>query len=106
MPSGVGPAVVVWAEGYHSHKCTSVVRVPDDTSGGTVRDPYAPVRGKCTWWREVPNDADSHDRMLKASDRRVDCSCFVEGSTWTYKESEVPAECPQNRSCRYYIKGA
>lgn len=70
-----------------------------------MRDPYAPIRGKCMWWREVPNETDVHDRMLKASDKRVDCTCFVEGNAWTYKECEVPAECPQSRYCRYYIKG-
>lgn len=71
-----------------------------------MRDPYAPVRGKCTWWREVPNAQDEHDIMLKAPDKRVDCTCFVEGSVWSFPTCDVPAECPEHRHCRYYIKGA
>ena len=71
-----------------------------------MRDIYAPIPGKCMWWREVPNETDIHDRMLKASDKRVDCTCFVEGKAWTFKECEVPIECPEHRYCRYYIKGA
>jgi len=56
------------------------------------------------WWREVANESDLHDRMLKESDKRVDCTCFVEGAAWTFSECELPAECPRFRSCRYYIK--
>jgi hypothetical protein len=71
-----------------------------------MRDPYAPIRGKCTWWREVPNDTDLHDGMLKPDDKRIDCSCFVEGKVWVFPAAQVPNECPDNRYCRYYIKGA
>jgi len=71
-----------------------------------VRDPFAPVRGKCTWWREVPNETDAHDIMLKDPDKRVECTCFVEGTVWTFPTSDVPGECPNHRYCRYYIKGA
>lgn len=70
-----------------------------------MRDPYAPVRGKCTWWREVPNPNDVYDSRLKEPEKRVDCTCFVVGSVWSYRTCDVPAECPDSLHCRYYIKG-
>lgn len=71
-----------------------------------MRDPYAPVRGKCTWWREFPREEDRLDTRLKPAEKRVDCSCFVEGTVWEFCDADVPVECPQHRYCRYYIKGA
>lgn len=67
-------------------------------------DAYAPVPGKCKWWREQANEDDKFDVRLKRGDKRVTCSCFVEGHYWISKASEVPADCPNARSCRYYIK--
>ena len=71
-----------------------------------VADQYTAIRGKCTWWRESENIEDSHDIMIKAADKRIDCVCFVEGRTWTFLRTEVPSECPENLHCRYYIKNA
>lgn len=68
------------------------------------RNPNNPIRGKCVWWRETPNPEDMYDPRLKDSERRIGCSCFVEGFLWEYTASEVPVECPQNRNCRYYVK--
>jgi len=69
------------------------------SSGG-----YAPVRGKCTWWRETLNVDDAHNLSVKKPDKRVNCTCSVEGQQWTYVQIEVPADCPESRRCRYYIK--
>lgn len=70
------------------------------------RDPYAPIKGKCRWWREFPNDEDTHDPRLKEGQKRVYCSCFVEGKGWTVTKDEVPSDCPEARACRYYIKNS
>lgn len=67
-------------------------------------DAFHPIRGKCNWWREVPVDDDRWDLSVKADDKRVSCTCFVEGKAWTYKTAEVPSDCPDRRYCRYYIK--
>ncbi len=67
-------------------------------------DAYSPVRGKCTWWRETPVEEDAHNITIKAADKRVRCTCFVEGYFWTHRSCEVPADCPNIRHCRYYIK--
>ena len=68
-------------------------------------DAYAPVRGKCVWWREVPNSEDTYNLDVKEPDKRWDCSCFVEGFRWTFPQTEVPVECPKSRQCRYFVKG-
>jgi hypothetical protein len=68
-------------------------------------DPYSPVRGKCVWWREIPNSEDRYDISVKPEKKRIDCSCFVEGYRWTFVTAEIPAECPRHRECRYYVKG-
>ncbi|TLM99236.1 MAG: hypothetical protein FDZ75_00560 [Actinobacteria bacterium] len=65
---------------------------------------YAPIKGKCTWWREMPNEEDRWDVRLKEHERRVYCSCFVEGKGWTVTRADVPSDCPDARHCRYYIK--
>ena len=62
------------------------------------------VKGKCTWWREFPNEEDRFNRSLKADERRVQCICFVEGDTWEYETRDVPADCPFSRRCRYHIR--
>lgn len=64
---------------------------------------YEPQRGKCFYWRESPHPDDTWDVRLKKGERRVVCSCFVEGDTWTYTENEVPSDCPEKKRCRYYI---
>ena len=66
-------------------------------------DPYSPIKGKCTWWREVAVDDDTHDISIKPVDKRVQCSCFVEGLSWTHTRTSVPSECPDSDHCRYYI---
>ena len=68
-------------------------------------DSFSPVRGKCVWWREIPNGEDLYDLGVKDADKRVECSCFIEGFQWTFTRLEVPIECPRNRSCRYFVKG-
>lgn len=67
-------------------------------------DAYTPVRGKCTWWREIPNADDAYNLRIKELDKRVECRCFVEGHFWVYSRAEIPANCPNFKSCRYYIK--
>lgn len=69
-----------------------------------MTDQYTPVRGKCTWWREISVEEDIYDVRLKDEERRVHCSCFVEGKMWSFVRAEIPAECPDNKHCRYYIK--
>jgi hypothetical protein len=67
-------------------------------------DPYSPIRGKCVWWREVANNEDLYDARLKDPQRRIECTCFVEGFRWEMQTAEVPPECPKSKQCRYYIK--
>lgn len=64
---------------------------------------FSPIRGKCFYWREQLNVDDVYDTRVKKDERRVECSCFVEGDRWTYTASTVPADCPQRLHCRYYI---
>jgi len=68
------------------------------------RDPYTPIKGKCVWWREVANHEDLFDARLKDGQKRIECTCFVEGYRWDVVSAEVPDECPRSRMCRYYIK--
>jgi hypothetical protein len=68
-------------------------------------DPYSPIRGKCVWWREIPDVEDRFDVNVKPADKRVECSCFVEGYQWIFSTAEIPLECPRCRGCRYYVKG-
>lgn len=69
-----------------------------------MSDSYAPVRGKCTFWREARSLDDQYDTRIKDDDKRVDCSCFIEGDGWTFRRADVPEDCPNSRRCRYYIK--
>ncbi len=64
---------------------------------------FSPIRNKCFYWREQPHYDDLYDPRVKQGQRRIVCSCFVEGDTWTYPEDDVPADCPQKVHCRYYI---
>ena len=67
-------------------------------------DAYAPVKGKCTYWREALNVEDEFDVTVKRPDKRVECSCFVEGHRWSHTVSTIPADCPKKLQCRYYIR--
>jgi len=69
-----------------------------------MSDAYSPVKGKCTWWRERAVEDDIYDTRLKEHQKRVSCSCFVEGTAWTFARADVPSDCPDMRACRYYIK--
>lgn len=69
-----------------------------------MSDGYTPIRGKCTWWRERPVEEDKYERRIKEEDRRVTCSCFLEGQVWTYRQAEVPVDCPFSLHCRYWIR--
>lgn len=70
----------------------------------SMEDGYSPIKGKCTWWREKAVDEDIWDTHLKEHEKRVTCSCFVEGQYWTFTRVDVPADCPDHNHCRYYIK--
>ncbi len=70
----------------------------------TVGDAYAPIFGKCKWWREMESEEDRYDSRIKEHEKRVDCSCFVEGKGWVFQRADLPSECPDARHCRYYIK--
>ncbi len=63
-----------------------------------------PIRGKCGWWREFPDEEDRFDRGLPSGAKRVHCVCFVEGDAWQYAARDVPRDCPSSRRCRYHIK--
>jgi hypothetical protein len=65
---------------------------------------YSAIKGKCVWWREAVVEEDRYNVRLKDAERRIQCSCFVEGKTWKYVKPEVPPTCPEARHCRYYIK--
>lgn len=69
-----------------------------------MADAYMPIKGKCTWWREKSVEDDIYDSRVKDEHKRVACSCFVEGLGWIFERADVPSDCPQSRSCRYYIK--
>lgn len=67
-------------------------------------DPYTPIKGKCKWWREQLHGEDEFDTSLKLAEKRVVCTCFVEGHYWLHLVDDVPADCPNYRHCRYYIR--
>ena len=48
-------------------------------------------------------DEDVHDIMIKPENKRVRCTCFVEGFVWTHEAVDVPKECPESQHCRYFI---
>lgn len=96
VTGGTTPSVVLRAP--KSKRAKAVVQQ-------VTGDSYSPIRGKCVWWREVEDVEDRFDINVKSADKRVDCSCFIEGFQWVFPASEVPSECPQCRGCRYYVKG-
>lgn len=63
-----------------------------------------PIRGKCTWWRELLKEEDRFDRGITAAAKRVDCMCFVEGNSWEFMVRDLPRDCPMSLGCRYHIK--
>lgn len=69
-------------------------------------DPYSPIKGKCAFWREHPNDDDVWDTSIKKENRRIMCTCFIDGDMWTRTEGTLPADCPKRFKCRYYVKSA
>jgi hypothetical protein len=69
-----------------------------------MSDGYAPIRKKCTYWRERCSDDDRFDFRMKPEDKRVECSCFVEGKAWQATASTIPSDCPDRLHCRYYNK--
>jgi hypothetical protein len=76
--------------------------------GALVEDrrynPFTPVRGKCTYWRERVDEDERWDSRVKREDRKVFCSCFVEGYVWAATIDTVEADCPRRDHCRYYVK--
>jgi hypothetical protein len=69
-----------------------------------VSDGYTPIAGKCTWWRERPLDEDIWAYRLNEEQKRVTCSCFVEGYVWTVERADIPLDCERSRMCKYYIR--
>jgi hypothetical protein len=93
-----GTVQLAWSRAPPSKRTKAVVQQ-------VTGDSYSPIRGKCVWWREVEDVEDRFDINVKPADKRVDCSCFVEGYQWVFPTIEVPPECPRCRGCRYYVKG-
>jgi hypothetical protein len=69
-----------------------------------MSDGFAPIKSKCTYWREHTSDDDRFDSSVKKEDKGVECSCFVEGRAWQVTVSTVPSDCPEAMHCRYYIR--
>lgn len=69
-------------------------------------DAYSPVKGKCQFWRQVPNEEDRWDPTLAGGERRVLCVCWVEGDAWFVTNDTIPDDCPNRFHCRYYIRSA
>lgn len=69
-----------------------------------MADGYTPIKTKCTWWRERMLDEDAYNTRVKDDEKRLACSCFVEGLGWTFARAQVPTDCPLSRQCRYWIK--
>jgi hypothetical protein len=67
-------------------------------------DPFRPIKGKCMYWRESENDEDRHDPSVKDDDKRLACTCFIEGYVWTCTKGAILPDCPHRRSCRYYVR--
>ncbi|MDO8916044.1 MAG: hypothetical protein Q7W16_08190, partial [Coriobacteriia bacterium] len=65
-----------------------------------MSDAYAPIKKKCTYWREHRSDDDRFDSRIKAADKRVECSCVVEGKAWQVTASTIPSDCPDRLHCR------
>jgi hypothetical protein len=67
-------------------------------------DAYSPIKGKCQFWREQPDEDDAYTLSVKPEDKRIRCTCWVDGDLWVFKAAEVPSDCPKRMQCRYYIK--
>lgn len=67
-------------------------------------DAYSPIEGKCRFWREAPEVDDQYNTLIKKGDKRVLCTCFVEGDMWVMPVKDTPSDCPKLYKCRYYIK--
>jgi hypothetical protein len=67
-------------------------------------DGQTSVRGKCQYWRECMNEDDRWENDVKPADKRVKCSCFIEGLQWDATVGDLPGECPEAVSCRYHVK--
>lgn len=67
-------------------------------------DAYSPIKGKCRFWREAPEVDDQYNTLIKKGDKRVLCTCFVEGDMWVMPVKDTPSDCPKLYKCRYYIK--
>ncbi|MGV8084352.1 MAG: hypothetical protein AB2L09_12075 [Coriobacteriia bacterium] len=65
---------------------------------------YSPIRGKCMWWRETPDEDDLYNPRISPADKRIRCVCFVEGKGWGFRTAELPKDCPDWRHCRYHMK--
>jgi len=68
-------------------------------------DAFSPVKGKCRFWRESSEIDDLYNMSIKAEDKRVVCTCFVEGDMWVMPAKDTPVDCPTRYKCRYYIRG-
>ncbi len=67
-------------------------------------DGFSPINGKCRFWRESAEVDDQYNTTIKKEDKRVRCTCFVEGDMWVTPAKDTPADCPKRYHCRYYIK--
>ncbi|MCE5204432.1 MAG: hypothetical protein ABFC80_00835 [Coriobacteriales bacterium] len=67
-------------------------------------DQYSPIKGKCQFWREAPDEDDRYDMSVKTPNKRVRCSCWVDGDQWVVTNATIPSDCPRKLQCRYYIK--
>lgn len=67
-------------------------------------DGFSPINGKCRFWRESADVDDQYDTSIKKEDKRIICTCFVEGDMWVTPAKDTPADCPKRYHCRYYIK--
>ncbi len=64
---------------------------------------FAPIRGKCFYWREEIDDSQRFNTRVNEEDWEVRCRCFVEGTSWLHRVADVPSDCPERYRCRYYI---
>ena len=67
-------------------------------------DGFAPIKGKCLYWRERLDEEDRYDSRLKKDEWRVHSTCFVDGDRWEYTVSTIPPDCPLHRKCRYHMR--
>jgi len=70
----------------------------------TALDGQTQVRGKCQYWRERMHDDDRWDIDLKRDQKRVRCTCFVEGTFWDADVATLPDDCPSRYACRYHVQ--